>query len=92
MTDRLSIYNDALLLCGERGLASLTENTEPRRLLDQVWNNEGVIKCLELGQWHFAMRGVQVDYDPDLEPSYGYSPMIGLSRRPFVRMSFTIRH
>lgn len=73
MTDRLSIYNDALLLCGERGLASLTENTEPRRLLDQVWNNEGVIKCLELGQWHFAMRGVQVDYDPDLEPSYGYN-------------------
>lgn len=69
---RLSIYNDALLYCGERALASLTENREPRRLLDQVWNNNGVENCLEEGQWHFAMRAVQVDYDPDIEPDFGY--------------------
>ena len=72
MTDRLSIYNDALLLCGERALASLTEEREPRRLLDQVWDSNGVRKCLEQGQWGFAMRTVMVDYDPGIEPDFGY--------------------
>lgn len=72
MTDRLSIYNDALLLCGERALASLTEEREPRRLLDQVWTSNGVKKCLEMGQWGFAMRTVMIDYDPGIEPDFGY--------------------
>ena len=73
MTDRLSIYNDALLLCGERGLASLSENNEPRRLLDQVWNSGGVRDCLERGQWHFAMRTMRIDYDPAIQPDFGHS-------------------
>lgn len=70
---RLSLYNNALLLCGERALASLTENREPRRLLDQVWDTGGVAKCLEAGQWKFAMRTVMLDYDPNVAPSFGYS-------------------
>lgn len=70
---RLSIYNDALLLCGERALASLTEVREPRYLLDQVWNNDGVLLCLEEAQWEFAMRAIQLDYDTGIEPSYGYN-------------------
>lgn len=69
---RLSIYNDALLLAGERALTSLTENVESRRLLDQVWNQNGVDHCLEEGQWHFAMRTIQLDYDPSIEPDFGY--------------------
>lgn len=69
--DRLSLYNDALLLAGERSLTSISEQNEPRRLLDQVWNNEGIDACLEEGQWMFAMRTVQIDYDPGIEPSYG---------------------
>jgi len=71
-TSRLQIYNDALLLCGERFLNSLTEEREPRRLLDHVWNNEGVEGCLEEGQWFFAMRTIRIDYDPGIEPEYGY--------------------
>ena len=70
---RLSIYNDALLIAGERPLASLTESVETRRLLDQVWNNGGVDLCLEEAQWAFAMRTVRIDYDPGLEPDFGYS-------------------
>ena len=70
---RLSIYNDALLMAGERALSSLTEATETRRLLDQVWNNGGVDFCLEEGQWEFAMRTVRIDYDPGLEPDFGYT-------------------
>jgi len=73
MATRLSLYNDALLLVGERALASLTETTEPRRLLDQVWNNNGVDACLEEAQWTFAMRTVQIDYDTALTPSFGYA-------------------
>ncbi|MEK9755347.1 MAG: hypothetical protein VW338_19325 [Rhodospirillaceae bacterium] len=72
MSSRLTLYNLALLMSGERALASLTEAREPRRLLDQVWDTNGVSKCLEMGQWKFAMRTMQIDYDPDIEPTFGY--------------------
>lgn len=71
-TTRLLIYNNALRICGERKLASLTENREPRRLLDDVWTSPGVDFCLEQGQWNFAMRTIRIDYDPGVEPDYGY--------------------
>ena len=71
-TTRLQLYNDALQLCGERFLASLTEAREPRRLLDQVWDSNGVRYCLEQGQWQFAMRTQQIEYDPSTEPPFGY--------------------
>ncbi len=72
MTSRLLLYNDALTICGERSLASLTEEGEPRRLLDQQWDNNGIESCLERGQWKFAMRTVQLDADPSIDPDYGY--------------------
>ena len=72
MTDQLSLYNGALRECGERKLASLTEAREPRRILDDVWDSGGVDDCLEMGQWYFAMRTVQVDYDTDVTPDFGY--------------------
>lgn len=70
---RLTLYNNALLLAGERALSSLTENREPRRLLDQVWDTGGVEKCLEQGQWKFAMRTSMRDYDPSVTPTFGYA-------------------
>lgn len=73
MTDRLRIYNGALLLCGERALRTLSEEVEPRHLLDLVWNDEGTRYCLEQGLWHFAMRFSQFDYNPSIEPDFGYS-------------------
>ena len=73
MTTQLSLYNDALLLCGERFLVSLTEEREPRRLLDQAWASNAVKTCLEEGQWFFAMRTIQIDYDPSVQPSFGYN-------------------
>ena len=72
MSSRLDMYNLALLMSGERALANLTEAREPRRLLDQVWNTDGIAKCLEMGQWKFAMRTKQIDYDPDIAPTFGY--------------------
>lgn len=69
---QLSIYNGALLVCDERFLASITEEREPRRLLDYVWDNGGIKSCLEEAQWQFAMRTVQIDYDTSIEPDFGY--------------------
>lgn len=73
MTTRLLIYNDALMYCGERSISSLTEDREPRRLLDQVWNSNGVDRCLEEAQWHFAMRADRFDPDPDVTTDFGYA-------------------
>lgn len=70
-TNRLKLYNGALLLCGDRSLGSLTEEREPRRLLDEVWNDGGVRYCLEQGQWKFAMRSSRLDYEPSIEPDWG---------------------
>jgi hypothetical protein len=79
MTTQLTLYNGALMLCGERFLSSLTEEREPRRLLDRAWDNgAGVKSCLEQGQWNFAMRTVQIDYDTTIEPDFGY-------RRAFLK-------
>lgn len=72
MITRLQLYNSALLLLGERNLASLSENREPRRLLDHVWDTGAVDFCLEQGQWKFATRTVQLYSDPSIAPDFGY--------------------
>ena len=71
-TDRLKIYNGALLICGDTQLASVSANVEARHLLDLVWNDDGVRYCLEQGQWHFAMRASRLDYNPSIEPDWGF--------------------
>lgn len=70
-TSRLALYNGALMYCQERALASLTENREPRYLLDNVWDDGGVQHCLEQGQWVFAMRTTKQTYDPNYTPAFG---------------------
>lgn len=72
---RLSLYNGALRECGERKLASLSENREPRRLLDDVWRaGEGIPRfVLQAKQWNFARRTVELAADTGIEPTFGYS-------------------
>ena len=72
MTTKLKIYNEALLICGERSLSSVTEAREPRYLLDTVWDNGGVDSCLASGQWKFAMRTIMLDYESGISPTFGY--------------------
>lgn len=60
------------MLCSERKLGKVDENREPRHLLDEVWNDGGVRYCLEQALWHFAMRSSRFDYNPDVEPDWGY--------------------
>jgi hypothetical protein len=69
---RLSIYNGALRHLGERKLSSLTENREPRRLLDDVWDGGGIEACLEAGQWSWASRTQELTYSAGVVPAFGY--------------------
>lgn len=69
---KLGLYNEALRIIGERSLASVTENREPRRALDSVWDAGGVQYCLEAGLWKFALRTVELSYSPSIDPSFGY--------------------
>ena len=73
MITQLKLYNDALRELGEREIASLSENREPRRLLDRVWDNDLIDYVLEQGQWNFATRTIQITYNPSVEPSFGYT-------------------
>jgi len=55
-TDKLGLYNDALLLLGQRQLASLTENREPRHRLDGAYTRDAIRYCLELVKPQFATK------------------------------------
>ncbi len=72
MTDKLSIYNGALTILGERKLATLTENRPPRFKLDDIWDNDFRGRVLQHGQWNFASRAVQLEASPSVTPSFGY--------------------
>lgn len=78
MTDRLKLYNRALLYCSERPLVTLEDNTPPRRTLDAVWDGGAVDEILENGLWNCAIRTAKIEYTGDIEPSFGY-------RRAFTR-------
>lgn len=71
MATKLGVYNDALELIGERALSSLTENREPRRVLDGRYDS-ALNYCLEAGFWNFAMRSVEIAADDAVTPAFGY--------------------
>lgn len=75
MTDRLSLYNGALRECRERKLASLTENREPRRLLDDVWaEGQGLVAfALQAKQWRFGRRTVMLEAENAVTPQFGWT-------------------
>lgn len=84
MADKLKMYNAALLHCGERRLATLTDNTESRRILDSIWDDGGPESLLSDGLWNFAARTLKYTYDPEIEPDFGY-------RRAFVKPDDWVR-
>lgn len=96
-TIKLEIYNAALGHLGSRELASLTENREPRRVMDRLWgtDNEVVKYALSRGEWNFALRTMLVDYNPSIEPGFGFARafdkpddcvrLAGMSADPYLR-------
>jgi hypothetical protein len=73
MAEQLSLFNEALRECGQRRLSSLSEDTPARHYLDEVWDGGAIDHCLQQGLWNFAIRTVQFDYDPGIEPEFGYA-------------------
>lgn len=71
MADRLEIYRGALRLLGPSNLASLSEDRPEKRALDGAWENCGNF-MLEQGMWNFAIRTVQLSFDEDVEPLFGF--------------------
>lgn len=71
---KLAIYNGALRRLGSRKLASLSENREPRRVLDDVWggSDEVVDYALERGEWNFALRATEAIYSSSITPTFGF--------------------
>jgi hypothetical protein len=70
-TTKLAVYNGTLRLLGDTRLVSLSESREPRRILDDLWE-EHVRACLEAGSWNFALRSVQLGSDPDVALAFGF--------------------
>lgn len=72
MADKLSIYNLALGHLGQRRIASLSEAREPRRVLDDFWNQvQGL--CLEEAAWNWFLRVVQMDASQSVTPAFGFA-------------------
>lgn len=60
--DQLKLYNEALLLAGERSLTSLSESHETRFRLDEEYtNSSATIFCLELAQPAFARKTTRLN-------------------------------
>lgn len=73
MATKLSIYNDALILLGERRLASDTEAIETRYDLDSLYDNGAVDYCLEVVKPRYAIKVDQITgITPTLETAYSY--------------------
>lgn len=72
MTDQLSLYNGAIRHLKQRRLATLTDECEPRRVLDDVWTDGARNFVLEQGEWKWAIRSARIDYSSSVQPPFGY--------------------
>lgn len=70
---QFSIYNGALRALGQTKLATPDEPREARYDLDEVWEENGIKACLEMGLWNFAMKTVQATPDNSIEPDFGFT-------------------
>lgn len=74
-TNQLALYNIALFAIGEEKIASLSEDREPRHLLDEIWAWGGGATryFLEQGLWNFAARAVAISDNPSATPAFGFT-------------------
>lgn len=76
-TSRLSLYNNALIILGERPLVSEYENRAARKALDEVYGQDAVGSCLELAKPKFAQRTVKLA-TPTTSSVHGYDQVYTL--------------
>src|SRR5262245_45959082 len=70
MASKLGVYNSTFLHLGERSIAGLTEDAEPKRDLDEIWN-DGILYCLQQGLWNFAKRTIEGSVVASISPPFG---------------------
>lgn len=68
---KLGLYNEALGHLMERKLTSLSENREPRRVLDDYWDRV-VGHCVGRHFWKWAKRVTQIDASSTTTPYFGW--------------------
>ena len=87
-TDQLALYNIATAAVGEREIGSLTEDREPRMMLDRIWSRgKGAVWYgLEQGYWNWAMRAVRIDAETSIDPEFGYTKAFALPE-DFIRLN-----
>jgi len=72
MSSRILLYKGACRHLGEPPIEALTDNVQVRHELDGVWDNNGVRRCLNSGQWNFATRSARLEFEPSITPEFGY--------------------
>lgn len=70
---KLQLYNQALGMVGEGSLATVTDNRPERYALDRIWDEDPVKQMLEETYWDFATRSLEWNYNPAIEPDFGYT-------------------
>ncbi|MES9841224.1 MAG: hypothetical protein ABW134_11780 [Candidatus Thiodiazotropha endolucinida] len=70
--DWRAIYNDALLIMGLDEITSNTDDSNRRTKLDRALDANLVLDLLEDVGWTFAQKSTKIQYDPSLEPAWGY--------------------
>ena len=71
-TSKLTLFNGANRLLGERRLASLTESRPPLNYLNDAWDDGVVDGALEQGFWNFATRSIKAIASTTVTPEFGY--------------------
>jgi len=71
--DWRNIYNDALLIMGLDEITTNTDDSNRRTKLDRSLDAGIVAELLEITGWTFATTSTKSDFDPSIEPDWGYS-------------------
>lgn len=70
MTTKLALVEKACRHTGQERPVTLADDTHPLREILAVYD-ETLAEALEGGLWIWALRTVQITYDPDIDPEFG---------------------
>lgn len=81
---KLGLYKKAASFLATTPPASLSETTEVRVKLDNVYD-DALLACLEMGNWKFAIKSALYEPDGDIDPGFGYQHVYPIMS-DFVRL------
>lgn len=72
MTNRLKLWNGAMVALGQRRLSDTGEPIEAARELTAA-HDDVVAECLSAGSWNFAIETIKAEADTGVTPEFGYA-------------------